>query len=421
MIGYLVEGFDFLTAQTPAGLMTLYWFVLLFEIPRYGVAFLVAALFIRSRPCSSEPLEWTGSVSVIIAGHNEENAIERCVRSLWEQSRKPDEIIVVSDGSTDGMVRTVRSLQREGLVQKVHGTDLRAGKAAAVNLAAHLCSGDVVVNVDCDCSFDRHALKEIVSPFSSPNVGAVAGNILIRHQERSLWTGFQAIEYLVSISLGKRAQDMVGLVSCASGAFSAFRKSAIEAVGGLDAGGGEDLDVTLRLRKANWAIGFAHEAICYTDPPVSARALVKQRFRWERDAIRLRYRKHGALMNPFSRSFKPLELFHEMEFLLLNVVAALSLPFYFLWMFATYGDLAIPILLGAQCGLMLFDFVLFLLAAWATPKAHALQLVPYLLGYSVLFNNFLRFVRLLAYGQEWIFRSSYQDNYVPDKVHKVRE
>ncbi|WP_321448616.1 glycosyltransferase [uncultured Cohaesibacter sp.] len=421
MISHLVEGFDFLTAQSPAGLITLYWFVLLFEIPRYGVAFLVAALFIRGRIRSSGPLTWKGRLSVIIAGHNEEKAVERCVRSLWEQSRKPDEIVVVSDGSTDGMVRVLRTLQREGLVQKVHSTDLRAGKAAAVNLAEQLSSGDVVVNVDCDCSFDRHALKEIVSPFSSPDIGAVAGNILIRHQERSLWTSFQAIEYLVSISLGKRAQDMVGLVSCASGAFSAFRKSAIGSVGGLDAGGGEDLDVTLRLRKAEWAIGFAHEAICYTDPPNSARALVKQRFRWERDAIRLRYRKHGALMNPFSRSFKPLELFHEMEFLLLNVVAALALPFYFLWLFASYGDLAVPILLGAQCGLMLIDFVLFLLAAWATPKAQALPLVPYLLGYSLFFNNFLRFVRLLAYGQEWVFRSSYQDNYVPDKVHKVRE
>ena len=155
------------------------------------------------------------------------------------------------------MLGKLRSLQRQGLIQKVHGTELRSGKAAAANLAEQLADGDLIVNVDCDCSFDRHALREITRPFAEPNVGAIAGNILIRNQGLSLWTNFQAIEYLISISLGKRAQDMVGQVTCASGAFSAYRKVALTSVGGLDAGGGEDLDVTLRLRKADWQIRFA--------------------------------------------------------------------------------------------------------------------------------------------------------------------
>ena len=214
---------------------------------------------------------------------------------------------------------------------------------------------------------------------------------------------------------------MVGQVTCASGAFSAYRKVALTSVGGLDAGGGEDLDVTLRLRKADWQIRFAYQAICYTDPPNSAMALIRQRFRWERDAVRLRYRKHGTLISPFSRNFQLREMFHEVEFLLFNVIAAFALPFYIIWLFGSYGNLALPILLGAQSGLLLFDVIVFMLAAWATPKAQALPLIPFLFGYSLFFNNFLRFVRLFAYAQEWIFKSSYKDNYVPDKVHRVRE
>ncbi|WP_319529888.1 glycosyltransferase [uncultured Cohaesibacter sp.] len=421
MSGPLADGIDFLSSQSLAGLLALYWFVLLFEVPRYAFSFLVAAFVVRDRQDLEGWSGWQGRLSVIIAGHNEEGSIERCARSLWEQSLPPDEIVVISDGSTDNMARTLRRLQLEGIVQKVHCTQLRAGKSAATNLAERLADGDVMVNVDCDCSFDRHALRNIVAPLIDEDVAAVSGNILIRSQEKSLWTAFQAIEYLISISLGKRVQEMLGQVTCASGAFAAFRTSALRGVGGLDAGGGEDLDVTLRLRRKGWKIAFGADAICYTDPPQTATALIKQRFRWERDAVRLRYRKHVNLMNPFSRHFQPVELLHELEFLIFNVFAALALPFYLVWLFATYGDLALPVLIGAQCGLLMLDLLIFLIAGFATPQAHSLALIPFVLGYSLFYGNFLRVIRLLAYGQEWVFRSSYRDSYVPDKVHDVRE
>ncbi|WP_096172967.1 hypothetical protein [Cohaesibacter sp. ES.047] len=137
--------------------------------------------------------------------------------------------------------------------------------------------------------------------------------------------------------------------------------------------------------------------------------------------MRLRYRKHVGLMNPFHAGFRPLELMHELEFLIFNVIAAVALPFYLVWLFATYGDLALPVLLGAQIGLFLLDFLVFFIAGFATPKAQSFQLIPFVAGYSIFYGNFLRIIRLLAYGQEWFFRSSYKDSYVPDKVHDVRE
>jgi len=58
--------------------------------------------------------------------------------------------------------------------------------------------------------------------------------------------------------------------------FSAFRKTALESVLGLDAGGGEDLDLTLRLRKAGWGVWFSPESICYTDVPDTFAAFIRQ-------------------------------------------------------------------------------------------------------------------------------------------------
>ena len=87
----------------------------------------------------------------------------------------------------------------------------------------------------------------------------------------------------------------------------------------------------------------------------------------------------------------------------------------------TYGDLTPVILMGAQIGMWGLDFFTFLLAAVVTPRANALALFPYLFAYSPFYGFLMRFVRLAAYLQEWVFEASYQDPYVPRKVHLVRK
>ena len=229
-----------------------------------------------------------GRVSVVIVGHNEEDSFDRCVAALREQSRPPDEIIAVSDGSTDRMPEKLRAAQRRGLIQEAHCLQVRGGKAAAGNLALGRTTGDIVVNVDCDCTFDRHALRNILEPFADPRVGAVTGNLVVRNAEETLITVYQAIEYTIGCSCGKRAGNMMDQMTIVSGAFGAFRRAALEQAAGYDAGGGEDMDVTFRLRGAGWKTLFAPDAICYTDVPATLMAFTRQRFRWERDAMRLR-------------------------------------------------------------------------------------------------------------------------------------
>ena len=126
------------------------------------------------------------------------------------------------------------------------------------------------------------------------------------------------------------------------------------------------------------------------------------------------------MIDPFSSRFSWQEIAHEFDFLVFNIGSAVVFPIYIAWLFATYGDLALVILFGAQAGMMLFDGVTFALSALVTPRVNALRLMPYVVGYS-LFNGFvMRFVRLGAYLDEWILESSYQDTYVPQKVHRVR-
>ena len=414
----LDDGLTYLLSQSGPSLFHLFWFVIIFEFPRYTLNFLsVAASSLQKKPRSRN---FRPGVSVVIAGHNEAGSIERCILSLREQSLPAREIIVVSDGSTDRMPAKLHDLLQRGLIQEVHCTQLRSGKSAAVNLGMSRASGDIIAQVDCDCTFDRKALEELVRPFADPRVGAVAANIAVRNAHASLMAGFQAIEYLISISQGKQAANLTDQMSCVSGAMGAFRRTAIAQVGGLAAGSGEDLDVTLSLRAAGWKTVFAPDAICYTDVPMNLSALTRQRFRWERDAVRLRYRKHRNLMNPFSRGFRSSELLHELDFLFFNVFATVAFPFYLLWLFSTYGELAPIILLGSQVGMLCLDTITFLLAALLSPRIAALPLLPYLVGYDLYYVLISRFIRLGAYVQEWVLKASYRDTYVPKKVQAVR-
>lgn len=415
----ITESFDYISAQSTASILSLFALVIIFEIPRYLALFLVAAFFERPR---QQPLDvsFRRSVAVIVAGHNEAESFPRCVDSLMEQSRPPDQIIAFSDGSTDGTPQVLRDLLAKGKIHNAMWTDLRGGKSAGFNICQRMATCDLIVNIDCDCSLDRDAIRRIVEPFDDPEIGGVAGNIQVRNADASLIAACQAIEYMITISLGKQAALVFDQVTCASGGYSAFRRSALEQIGGNDAGGGEDLDATLRLRAYGWKIGFRSDSVCYTDVPDTVAALVRQRFRWERDAVRLRFRKYSYAMNPFHPQFRVSELAHQLEFLIFNILGASILPFYIVWLFYQFGSHAFVILLSVKILLMIIDFYVFILAAMCTPHVNSLKLFPFILAYNFYNGLFMRCVRLAAYVDEWIFKSSYKDSYVPQKVHDVR-
>lgn len=417
----VTDGLNLLQAASGTSIFTLFLLITMYDIPRYylsAIATAIQSVYEARKPPAKGGVDF---VSVVIAGHNEEDGIVPCVLSLCEQSRPPDEIIVVSDGSTDRTPDRLRDLQRRGVIQEAHCMQLRGGKSAALNFAIGRTAGNITVVVDADSTLlDRHALKNLIAPFADPRVEAVAGNVLVRNAKASLIATCQAIEYLICISLGKRAANLTGEIACISGAFGAFRREALERVGGYDAGGSEDADLTLRLREANLKIYFASGAIIYTDVPATIPALVRQRFRWEQYTISYRNRKHGYVLNPFSARFNFLEALLVLDFIIFTVGTGIAFWIYIVWLFVVYGGLAPVVIVTVQSLVLLLETSEFLLAALITPSTRSAALLPYMLAYSALYQPFMRSVRSVAYIREWIFKSSYGDRSVPKKVHSVR-
>jgi cellulose synthase/poly-beta-1,6-N-acetylglucosamine synthase-like glycosyltransferase len=338
------------------------------------------------------------------------------VQSLRQQTHDRLEIICVDDGSTDGMGRELRRLRQERLIDAALSTSLRSGKSSAGNLGVSCAHGEIIVIADCDCTFDRDAIQHLITPFEDPAVGAVCGNIGVRNSRATLLSAMQGMEYLLNISVGKRMLDMFDQVTCASGAFSAIRRRALAEVGGNDVGPGEDFDLTLRLRAAGWKIRFAEHAWCLKDVPETLGGFVRQRLRWERDALRLRLRKHRWSLDPRYGWRDSRELLHQFEFVLLHLVATFAFPVYLAWLGDTFGGGALTVLVLVTMLYILLDFVAIACALVVVDRAEVKRLLPYVLVYGPFHAYLMRTVRLVAYVQEWVFASSRRDRYVPARV-----
>jgi cellulose synthase/poly-beta-1,6-N-acetylglucosamine synthase-like glycosyltransferase len=402
-----------------AGILGLFWFSLILEWPRYFLTFIPSLILIREEMARERgPMPNIGKVSILIPGHNEADSIEKCVLSLGEQTFQDFEIVCVSDGSTDDTYKIMKRLQREGKVDKIAECAIRGGKSSGINLGMRLASGDIVIVIDCDCSFDNTAIEEILRPFTDPKMGAVGGSVLVRNGEVSITASLQAIEYMIAIQLGKTALDAVGQLSIISGAFGAFRREAFMHVGMMDQGPGEDGDITFRLRMYGYKIGFALRAVAYTDVPTHLYNLIMQRKRWERDALWTRLRKYARTLNPRSQDFKLSELPHQFDFILMDVVCGVVAPFYLTWLIVTAGlsfTLFISFLL--YIAFLIMDFFLFICACLATGKSTVWKFWPFMFIYGPFKGYLMRYARLYTYIEEWIYSASRHDNFAPPKVN----
>jgi len=159
----------------------LFWAALLsLAFTHVGYPLLMAALArlrAGSRPQAAPPE--TPPLSVVLAAFNEEARIVARLQNLLASDWPPDrlEILVVSDGSTDGTVARVKELG-DARVRVVDRRE-RAGKSACVNAGVAEARGELVVFCDARQKFERGTIRQLASNFADPAVGAVSGELLI--------------------------------------------------------------------------------------------------------------------------------------------------------------------------------------------------------------------------------------------------
>lgn len=410
-------------AQPPEQIVLMLWPFLFLSLPRYMLAqFAVLGASLLPEPSAKAEfrnflMRERPLVSVLLPGYNEHDTLEGTVISLREQSYPNMEIIVISDGSDDGMDEVAQRLARRGWV-RFFNHRIRGGKVSAANFALKAARGDFIAICDADTTFDRDAIWHLMEEFYRPRVLAVAGNVRVRNADANLITRCQALQYLLTIGLGRRVSDFLGILFIVSGAFGAFRRSALIAVGGWDTGPGEDADLTVKIRVAGGQVAFAPLAVCMTDAPDTWWGFFRQQMRWNRSTIRFRLRKYAYLLCPWRRDTSFGNFIAAVDVVLFQVGFSILFPCYLIWLYWAYPTLFPYLICGASLLYLASLLVTFFIALALSERPFGdLKLLPYVPFYGLFFMGwYLRAIRLLAYADEYFFRKSFTEPYVPSYV-----
>ncbi|MCH2171074.1 glycosyltransferase [Myxococcota bacterium] len=200
--------------------MDFYWLIIWASLGwvAFGYAGYPLALWLMSR-LSPRPVveaECSAFISVIITVYNGERELQRKLENtLGQQYGGNFEIIVASDGSTDGSDEIARSFEDRG-VRWVRNAE-NSGKETAQALAISQARGEILVFTDTSAILEPNALACILRPFADPAIGCVSSeDVVDPEQGEGAYVRFE----MALRRLESEASTLVGL----SGSFFAARR-----------------------------------------------------------------------------------------------------------------------------------------------------------------------------------------------------
>jgi GT2 family glycosyltransferase len=207
-------------------------------------------------------------ISVVVCTYNGARTIRECFAGLRRLDYPNYEVIVVNDGSSDA----TPAIAREHGFRVISGRN--RGLSHARNVGLHAASGEIVAYIDDDAYPDPHWLRFLAAGFlGSTHVGIGGPNIPPPDDSPVAECVANAPGGPVHVLVSDREAEHI------PGCNMAFRKRALEAIGGFDPqfrAAGDDVDVCWRLRERGWTLGFHPAAVVWHHRRASVRAYWKQ-------------------------------------------------------------------------------------------------------------------------------------------------
>lgn len=234
------------------------------------------------------------TVSILIPAHNEEKVIDKTVKAMLGLNYPENklEVIVINDNSSDNTGEILRKLKRTYRSRnlKIITTDKTTGgkgKSNALNIGYKNSKGDYIVVYDADNTPERLALRYLVySITKSKDLGAVIGKFRTRNKKKNLLTRFINIETLSFQWMAQAGRWQLFRLCTIPGTNFIIRKSVIESLGGWDINAiAEDTEISFRIYKMGYRIGFMPLAVTWEQEPEKLRVWFKQRTRWAKGNV----------------------------------------------------------------------------------------------------------------------------------------
>ncbi|MCK5023400.1 MAG: glycosyltransferase family 2 protein, partial [Candidatus Aenigmarchaeota archaeon] len=235
-------------------------------------------------------------VYVVIPAYNEELNIGECINHAFNQTVKPEKVIVVDDCSTDRTVEMCKLAKGKYRDLVIIEKEKNMGKSHSLSHAMkNFFLGDVAIFLDADTFMSKNYIEEIVKPFDDEKV-MISTGISTPIMQRNIFGRIifrgSVFQYLF-FCFRKEAQMIRNAVSVVCGDSAAYRASFLKKVGKFPEGTNvEDMDMTWKTLEMGHRISFQKNAFVRCVDPSTFKGHCKQVFRWYTGGFQCLY-KHG--------------------------------------------------------------------------------------------------------------------------------
>jgi cellulose synthase/poly-beta-1,6-N-acetylglucosamine synthase-like glycosyltransferase len=290
------------------------------------------------RSYKSEELAPPPFVSVVIAAYNEERSIGEKLDNILSLDYPQDrlEVVIASDGSIDNTNAIIQRYKERGV--KLLALP-RQGKAAALNAAVSVSTGEILVFSDANSIYKTNAIRALVKPFADPSIGGVAGDQRYLKKNKAGFAGIGERVYWNFDRFMKNFESRAGNAISATGAIYAIRRTLFQTV---QEGVTDDFATSTGVIAQGYRLVFEPDAIAYE--PVAAANSIEfgRKVRVITRGLRAVFNTRGMLLNPFRFGFYAIQLFSHKVMRRLIVYPLLILFFVtpFLWRINLFYQLA---------------------------------------------------------------------------------
>ena len=237
-------------------------------------------------------------ISLIIPIYNSMDTLEQCIRSI-DESDYPDErirIFLVNNQGQDDSFQVFCDCQQKYPQLQMQWLNAKQGKSKALNMALFNSEGKYIIHIDSDGLLERSALRNMVYRFEADQtIECMTGVILTDPKQVQAYPPVlprilrkvEFMEYAQAFLAGRNYSAEVNAVYTLSGAFSAFRKSAVlkSQLYNTDTIC-EDTQITFQMKYLQKTkVGICEDAIFFVDPIEDMNKLNTQRQRWQRGRL----------------------------------------------------------------------------------------------------------------------------------------
>ena len=237
----------------------------------------------RLRPRPHRRADHEPSLTVIVPAFNEESVILQKLSETLDNGYDASmlDVIVASDGSTDGTNRMVEDFgdPRVRLLALPRG-----GKARALNAAAGIARGEIVAFTDANIRLTPGALKNLAANFADPHVGAASANKVIGELAGATVLATGESLYWRWERWQKAAESRIGNLYAADGALHAVRRELYVPI--PDHAGADDIAISVQVVLQGRRLVFDGEAVVVEAPPTEDRDELRRKVRVANQSIR---------------------------------------------------------------------------------------------------------------------------------------